>query len=112
MFVLTNLSKKLGEPLLSWPLDFEDWFRQIAFSPDEFWKSKVTTPEGLRIDARMQMGRRSNTHHGQRLSMLLAEVAMTIAVEEKWDEEGLNQDKKETPKEWKTKRQQLGHRQD
>lgn len=111
MFVLAGLARELKEPLLAWPLDFEDWFRQLAVSPEEYWKSQIMTTQGCRIDARMQMGRQSSAHHGQRLSMLLAEIVMAAADEEKWDEEGLDDVQKTTMERWKKTRLQLGPRQ-
>lgn len=110
--VLAELADVLQEPILSWPIDFTDWFRQIAIDPDEYWKSIVLTPGGCRTDTRMQMGRCSSAHHGQRLSFLLAELVMHTTAEEGWEQEGLSRIQILRLNRWKERRRVLGPRQD
>lgn len=111
ILILADLAKRIGTNLTGTTIDFTDWFRQFAISKKDFWKSAIATKDGVRIDRRLQMGRRSSALHGQRLSFLIAELIEREAEAMGWGLEGLSTEQMTDVKKWQTERKHLDPRQ-
>jgi len=82
--IMQPLASELNLPVLGRTYDFSGWFRQMKMARTEGWKSSLMLEKGFHIDLRMQMGRSSSAHSGQRLSSLLAEILASAAQNESW----------------------------
>lgn len=111
MLILADLAKRLGTVVNGTTIDFSDWFRQLAIAKRDYWKAAIVTKDGVRIDKRLQMGRRSSALHGQRLSFLIGELVEREAEEHGWVLQDLNDKQRELVREWQAERAHLGPRQ-
>lgn len=58
ILILAELARMLDTKVTGTTIDFTDWFRQFAVSKKDYWKSAIVTSDGVRIDKRLQMGRK------------------------------------------------------
>lgn len=82
--ILNELAHQVGSTVVGTTVDFKDWFRKFGISKDDLWKALIMTIDGVRIDRRLQMGRKSSAIHGQRLSYLVGEVIEHTAEKKGW----------------------------
>lgn len=87
--ILADGARCAGEKLLGTTLDLKKWFRQLAMSKGERWKTTMHVMGEFRQDKRMQMGRSSSAHSAQRTTLLIAELIERAARSERW---GLEED--------------------
>lgn len=82
--ILATAASQTKQVVVGRTWDYSTWFRQLAGCQAESWKVQWFTRGGYRPDKRVQMGRASAAHNGQRLSLLIAEIIERTAEEEDW----------------------------
>lgn len=82
--VLASAAVASGAPLLGTTIDLEKWFRMHAVASNERWKTQTFFDGAYRTDRRLQMGRASSAHHGQRVTFLLVSLIQDRAISEPW----------------------------
>lgn len=111
MLMLQHLAKRLGTEVIGTTIDFTDWFLQFAIEKKDYLKAGIVSRDGIRIDRRLQMGRKYSALHGKQLSFLIGELVEREAEAQEWGLRGLGNEQKEIIEEWQRSRRHLGPRQ-
>lgn len=74
IFILRELERRVGTKVVGTTIYFTYLFCQFAVAKKDLWEAVIVPNDGILIDKRLHIWRKSSALHGQRLSFLIGEL--------------------------------------